>query len=365
MQGKDRMMMALDRREPDRVPLWELAFNESSILGIAKHFMDPAGLPQPKLVMDMTDAERLSTLSALVTFIKELDVEGITAIGLVPRERLDQTHMRDDMGVVHHLSEVGEPMPIDGPVRDKSDLKNYRMRKPADEDFLMLDVLKGALPDRAVAFDMQATFKLSWALRGAMEKLLVDYITDPALAHDLARMTTDYCLEVVDAVCDRGADFIVMDGDLAFNQGPLMSPSHYNEFIGPYHEEICKQAHKRGKKIIKHSDGNLTPLVPSLIEAGFDGIHPIQPQCMDIGETKQKFGDRLCILGNIDCSYLLVFEGPEEVREAVRRTIEAAAPGGGYVLSSSNTIHPGVKPENYLAMVSAAREFGGYPDMAA
>lgn len=363
MNGNKRIMTALTLEQPDTVPLWELAFNESSIIGIAANFVDPDQLPEPKLAMDMDEKERLQTLNALVTFIRELGVDGVTAIGLAPRTRLDESHMRDAMGVVHHLSQMGEPMPVEGPIKDASDLKTYRMNKPEDADFLMLDVLRGALPGRAIAFDMQATFKLSWALRGAMKNLLMDYILNPALVHDLARMVTDYCLEVVDMAVAKGADFIVMDGDLAFNPGPLMSPAHYQEFIAPYHKQICDLAHDQGVRIIKHSDGNLTPLVPGLIEAGFDGIHPVQPQCMDIHYTKRDFGDRLCVLGNIDCSYLLVFGTQDDVRQNVADTIKAAAPGGGYILSSSNSIHPGVKPENYLAMVEAARDCGRYPEL--
>ncbi len=364
MELKQRIMTALEREEPDAVPLWELAFNEPSIIGIARHFMDEKELPEPKLAMDMSDQERFKTLTALVTFIRELGVEGVTAIGLIPRERLSDTHMKDAMGVVHHLSQVGEPMPIQGPINDASDLKGFRIRKPEDPDFVMLDVLRSMLPDRAVAFDMQATFKLSWALRGAMEKLLVDYYINPGLVRDLARIVTDYCLEVVEKALDKGADFIVMDGDLAFNQGPIMSPAHYDEYIGPFHKQIVDLVHERGQKIIKHSDGNLKPLIPNLMQAGFDGIHPIQPQCMDIGEVKKEFGSRLCIMGNIDCSYLLVFKEPQDVRDAVKETISKAATGGGYILSSSNSIHPGVKPENYIAMVEAARDFGGYTPQA-
>jgi uroporphyrinogen decarboxylase len=96
-------------------------------------------------------------------------------------------------------------------------------------------------------------------------------------------------------------------------------------------------------------------------EAGFDGFHPVQPQCMDIGKVKAEYKDRLCILGNIDCMYLLPFGSEEEVEQSVKETIAAAAPGGGYVISSSNSIHPGCKPENYIAMVKAARKYGDYP----
>jgi len=364
MNGRERILVALERGQPDIVPVWELAYNEPSIIGIARYFVDPDNLPESKLVMDMTDEERFKLLGGLMTFVRELDLEGVTAISLAPRERLDQDHIRDALGVVYHISHWGEPYPVDGPIREPEGFKGFSMRPPEDMDFLMLDVLRSAFPEKSVAYHMPGTFKLSWTLRGAMEKLLMDYILNPGLAHDLARMVTDYCFGMIETAFKKGADFIALEGDLAHNPGSIMSPAHYDEFIGPYHKEICDCVHKCGGKIIKHSDGNLTPLFPGLINAGFDGIHPIQPQCMDIGETKQEFGHRVCLLGNIDCSFLLVFGMPDEVRQSVKETIAQAAPDGGYIISSSNSIHPGCKPENYLAMVQAARKYGHYPKLA-
>lgn len=364
MKGKQRIMTALQLGQPDTVPVWEQAFNEASIVGIAKNFVEADNLPEPKSAVDMSPEEISQLFSALLAFVRELDLDGVTATSVPPNERLDETHIRDVLGVVYHVSEFGAPYPVDGPIKERSDLRGFSMRPPQDADFVMLDVLRAAFPNKAVAFHMPATFKLSWTLRGAMEHTLMDYMLEPDLAHDMARLVTDYCLEIVDIAFEKGADFIACEGDLAHNPGPLMRPEHYNEFIGPYHKEICERVHKNRGKIVKHSDGKLTPLIPALLEAGFDGIHPIQPQCMDIGEIKRDFGAKTCLLGNIDCSFLLVFGSPDDVRQSVKETIAKAAPGGGYIISSSNSIHPGCKPENYLAMVEAAREYGRYPDPA-
>lgn len=361
MDGRQRIALALARQEPDAVPIWELAFNEPSIIGIARHFMDQDELPELKLALDMTGEEKLKILQAMVAFVKGLDLDGVTAMSMTPKQRLDQDHVLDDFGVTARLSPLGEPHPVKGPINQPDDLKSYRMRKPADGDFLMLDVLKAMLPGRSVAFDVQGPFRLAWGLRGSMEKFLMDFILNPGFARELMRMTTDYILEAVDRAFDKGADWLLLDGDLAFNAGPLMSPAHYREFIGPRHREIADLVHRRGSKIVKHSDGNLLPLFPGLLAAGMDGVHPLQPQNMDIGQVKKDYGDRLCLVGNIDCSFLLVSGTESEIRQNVRDTIRIAAPRGGYIISSSNTIHPGVKPENYLAMARAAREFGRYP----
>ncbi|MCK4816239.1 nucleoside 2-deoxyribosyltransferase, partial [bacterium] len=116
--------------------------------------------------------------------------------------------------------------------------------------------------------------------------------------------------------------------------------------------------HCRGSMIAKHSDGNVWQLLDEWMEVGFDGFHPIQPQCMDIKEVKHYVGKKMALIGNIDCRTLLVLGSEEEVKETVKETIEVAAPGGSYIISSSNSIHPNCKPQNYIAMVEAAHQYG-------
>jgi len=362
MTGRERILTALDLKEPDMVPVWEQAFNEPSIIGIARYFVeDSSKLPEPKLVMDMTDQEKFQLISALLTLIRELDLDGATATSLAPRKRLEQDYIQDSLGVIYRLSQVGEPYPTNGPVKEPGDLKGFKIRSPVPEDFLMLEILRSTFPDKAITYHMPCSFKVSWLLLGSLEKLLMNYILNPNFVKELAKISTEYCLALIEIALQKGADFIILEGDLAHNPGPMMNPAHYDEFILPYHYEICQKVHKLGGKVVKHSDGNITPLIPSLIQAGFDGIHPIQPQCMDIAQTKENFGDKLCLLGNIDCAYLLVFGTPEQVEMEVGETIKKAGTNGGYILSSSNSIHPGCKPENYLALVRSARKYGKYP----
>jgi len=353
------MLTALDLKQPDRVPVWELAFNEESIIGIACHFTSE--VPPFKRLVDMTLEEKLQLFEALCTLVESLDLDGITLLPLSQRERIDENCIRDELGIVYRLSDHGEAYPVDGPIQDMSDLKKLKLGPPNPAELFALHYagqkFKGR---RALVFHTPGPFKQSWTLRGAMEKLLMDYMLNPGLARSLARISTDYFMELHDMAIDAGAEVIALEGDLAFNTNSLMSPAQYAEFIGPYHKEIVENVHKKGAKIFKHSDGNLWPILDMLLDCGFDGIHPIQPQCMDITEVKRYCSKRACILGNIDCMYLLPDGTPEEVEQSVKETIAAAAPGGGYIMSSSNSVHPGCKPENYIAMVHAARKYGKY-----
>lgn len=360
MTGKERIRMALECREPDRVPIFELAINESSIVKLGAHFTDD--LPPVKHVSEMTLEDKVKYLDTLALVLKELGNDGISTLLIIGKEPVGEDLARDKYGTTYMLSEVGEPLPVEGPVRGPEDLHKVGGIEPDPVDFLMLEYMIQKMgTDVAHFFGIPGPFRTSWQLMGGMDHLLLAYIRNPGFVLDLARIATDFNKAAVEKAAERGADAVTLQGDLAFNTSTLMSPDQYRRFLKPFTAEIIEFAHKKGLKVIKHSDGNLWPILEDLVEVGFDGIHPIQPQCMDIKEVKSSLSGRTAVIGNIDCSFLLPFGTEEEVEKTVAETIQAAAPGGGYIISSSNTIHPGVRAENYIAMVRAAKKYGTYP----
>ncbi len=195
-----------------------------------------------------------------------------------------------------------------------------------------------------------------------MENLLLDYYDNPRLAHELAEMVIDYKIRLMRKAIREGADAVVSGDDYANQHGTVMSPQHFRQFVLPYLKRSIDAAHDEGVPFIKHTDGNIWAILDDLVQAGIDALDPIEPAAgMDIGEVKAKYGDRIAVIGNVDCSFVLTRGTVEEVEEAVKETIAKASPGGGHILASSNSIHPAVKPENYKAMVEAARKFGRYP----
>ena len=104
------------------------------------------------------------------------------------------------------------------------------------------------------------------------------------------------------------------------------------------------------------------PIIELLLGAGIDGLHPIDPVAgLDIGVVKEKYGNRVCLIGSIDCGPLLMWGTKEQVRQAVKENIRKAGKGGGLIAASSHSIQPKAKPENYIEMVKAIREYGQYP----
>jgi len=359
MNGKERMKTALSLGKPDRVPHWELAYNESSVLGIASHFTD--NLPEVDFIQRMTLENKIRLFEAALLVVTELDVDGLTLRPFPEASFIDEIRYIDDWGVTFQLDPAGEAVVRSGPVLDEADLKNFKPPKIKESDLLGLAYAAEKIgADKAVVLSLQCPFRRSWNILGGMEHLLMAYVQNPGLVHALARISTDYTLEAIELGIKLGADIISLDGDLAYNTNTIISPQHFREYIKPYYSEIVDYAHDRNVLIFKHTDGDHSKITEDLLETGINGIHPIQPQCLNIGDFKKEYGQRVCILGNIDCVKTLVSKTPEDVEEEVKKTIAVAAAGGGYILSSSNTIHPGVKPQNYIAMVQAAHKYGTY-----
>jgi uroporphyrinogen decarboxylase len=159
-------------------------------------------------------------------------------------------------------------------------------------------------------------------------------------------------------------DMIKIGDDLGMQNSLLMSPKMYREIVKPIHADYLSFIKSRTKaKLFFHTDGDVFPLIPDFIEMGVDILNPVQTSAgkmSNLEELKKQFGKNLIFCGAIDTHRVLPFGTPEEVRAEVKRIIEILGKDGGYMLSSVHTIMPDVSPENILAMVDAAVEFGGY-----
>jgi uroporphyrinogen decarboxylase len=141
-----------------------------------------------------------------------------------------------------------------------------------------------------------------------------------------------------------------------------MSPASFRELFYPGLCRAMRGFKELGLFVIKHTDGNLWPIIDMIVDSGIDCLDPIDPMAgMDLAEVKTRYGSRIALKGNVDCSHLMTLGSPEEVAAATRAAIRTGAPGGGYILSSSNSIHSSVKPENYLALMRTLEEYGRYP----
>ncbi len=173
---------------------------------------------------------------------------------------------------------------------------------------------------------------------------------------------TKWQIEFIKEGKKHGADFILGGGDLADKNGPIYSPKIFEKFLMPRYKRIVDVCHSLGLFYVFRSDGNTRPLWDIWFsEIGFDGYGEIDKSAgIELKELKEKYGDIITLLGNVDCAKTLVYGSKEDIYEEVKKCINDAAKGGGYILTSSNSIHYNVPAKNLIYMIEASRKFGKY-----
>jgi len=359
MKGKERIITALNVRQPDRVPLYIHGINEAPIIGIGKHITD--GLPESKQFYEMNDSEKMKLLDTLFLIHEVFGVDGFTSFEIGHDTEIDNENVRDDWGVIYRRNPHGLPVPVGHPVKDAADLVKFHAPEPNRGHLLLHDLARDRFKgDVALFWMMRGVFVHSWRLTG-MENYMLKLYQDPGFIHRISAMVTEYNLKQLDMLATAGIDVLVVEDDIAATNNLLISPKHFMEFVNPYNRKLVDRAHELGRKVVRHSDGNLWSIMDILIESGYDGLNPLEPQAgMDLKKVKESYGDKICLLGNIDCKELLPSGTPDQVDAAVKHSIEVAAAGGGYILCDSNSLHPGVNPENCIAMFEATKKYGLY-----
>jgi uroporphyrinogen decarboxylase len=172
----------------------------------------------------------------------------------------------------------------------------------------------------------------------------------------------------VDSALKRGAlikEWGTVDGfclcaDYCFNDNPFLSPAMFDEFITPYLVQLVAGYREMGFYVIKHTDGNIMPILDSLVSTNPHALHSIDPQGgVDLAEVKRRVGDRVCLIGNVNCA-LLQTGTDEEAYADVRRALAQGMPGGGYVFGTSNCVYTGMDLERYDLMLNIWRKEGNY-----
>ena len=184
---------------------------------------------------------------------------------------------------------------------------------------------------------------------------------EPQAVKDEAQKQVDNALERARRYAAHGGlDGFALCADYCFNTGPFLSPRQFREFVTPYLVQLVQGYREMGFYVIKHTDGNIMPIIDQLLEAQPHALHSLDPQGgVDIAEVKRLFGDQVCLIGNVNCG-LLDTGTDDEVIESVHYALQHGMPGGGYIFSTSNCIYTGMRLSRYELMLDAWRRSGNY-----
>jgi len=193
-----------------------------------------------------------------------------------------------------------------------------------------------------------------------VDKLLTSLYTHPKLLKKMLSDVNKWWIEWGKALIDLGVDAMWVGDDLGETKGLLMSPKHFREFELPLIREQIDTFRKKHVPVIFHSDGNITQIIGDVVQAGINALHPIQPNAMDLPGVKAAWGQKICVMGNLD-STLVLPGSRDKLIEETKKCIRTAAPGGGYIMASGNSILANTPLENIQTWVETTKKYGTYP----
>ena len=382
MTSRERLLTALDHRQPDRVPI-DLGGNQTGIHKFAyEKLLARLGLNEEIVIMDLV--QQLAKPSEAVLQRLRVDTRYIWAGGaasfkggVVKRERNGHVwnDFTDEFGITWSMPEE-QPYYFD---ISHSPLAGLTLQQIKDYPFPKGDDpsrFKG-LRDRALAIKRETpyavvsgisgvVYEFCWYLRG-LENLFADMIEQPEVFKAIIDRTLKFWMDWFRLFLDEAGDVvdvIMIGDDLAGQGGPLFSPRIYREIVKPRHKRLVQYIKSRTRaKLWYHSCGSIVTYLPDLLDNGIDIFNPVQISAkdMDPAMLKARFGDKVVFWGGgVDSQHVLPRGTTEQVRENVRANLEAFKPGGGYVFNNVHNIQADVPPENVLAMFDAAYEFGKY-----
>jgi len=347
----NRMVTTLQHKEPDRVPLAEVAIayeTMSKFLGkkvvdsdIASQveFWAQAGYDYIALTVGMMQPGKVTEDSAISKVIKNVMLRD------TPDEEKEEAWNLEKRAFIN----------------DEKDFEAFPWEEAAKLDFNKFYEVQNYLPEEMKIIALSGKiFTLTWLLMG-FENFCMNLVLKPVFIEKVFERVAAIQYEALRKIIKipNVAAVWAVD-DLAFGTGPMISPRAFRKYLFPWYKKFGKICHDNGLYFFFHSDGVLWELMDDFIDIGVDALHPIDPTCMDIGEVKQKVGDRLCLIGNIS-NDLLMNGTPEEIAELTKKRIKVLAPGGGYCLGSGNSVPEWAKIENYRAMIETTLKYGQYP----
>jgi len=363
MDARQRVFLALDHKEPDRVPIdcWLTK-------GVAARLRARYGLA--------TDEELLERLDVDFRYI-----DGPKYIGPPPAVHADG-QVEDHWGVPRVRVTTGSgdrasvyeevvrfPLKQATTVDQIEDYPKWPNPDWFDYDCVRQQVAEARRTGKVIVFmgdrmNRCAQLKPAMYLRG-IDQILLDLALEPDIARAIFRRVADFYLEYARrtfAAAGDGIDIFMMGDDFGTQKGLFMRPAMWREFLRPGFKAFIDLAKAHGYRVAHHSCGSIKAIIPDLIECGLDILNPVQPDVVDMDrrELKARFGDRLTLHGSISIQKTLPFGTPDEVREEVRERFSTLAPGGGFIFCSAHNIQADTPIENIEALFAAYQTCGQY-----
>lgn len=380
----ERVLAALERREPDRVPTFDVMEEYANIYEVLGKRPFPTGFLFTNRWTSRIVDRTAGLLNRSQLFFAEMDrfsydrTEAAVKMGYdaawvmhVPIWKFRDSKVAVDIYgrqydvIVDGRGNLATPMYKKGLIASPQDWygwdKRDLLRLPERANRAFRRIQKG-LGDRIFVMPgfLFGLFENTWQPMG-FERFAVALRKEKAFVRRVIRFYRDHFCLMLEAWADAGVPGAVYTDDMAYRSGPMLPPALMEELYGDAFRHITETAHALGLKIVVHSCGNVVPLLSWFADCGFDGVHALEPTAgVELGKVKQLVGDRMCLIGNVDITHILVDATREEVFEAVRKSIAEAGWGGGYMVAPTNSHHT-MSVQRLKWMLEAVERYGRYP----
>jgi len=329
MSNRERVLTALNHRQPDKVP-YDIRFTQKAHAKMAQYYGDP---------------EFDSKLGNCFAWFRPYPRN-------VRYRLVGPDIWQDEFGVRWNRTidkDIGVPC---NQLVTPQNINEFQWPDPNDPtryDFIKEAVKKAGDGATLVSLGF-ALFERAWTLV-AMENLLIYMLTDKRFVNLLLDKILEYNLGIVEHACSLDIDIIRFGDDWGHQRGLIMGIDLWREFIKPRIKEMYQLAKSKGKYVMIHCCGKVDELFPDLIECGLDIFNPFQPEVMDVFQMKRFYGERLCFYGGISTQRTLPYGTVAEVKDEVKRLIEFVGEDGGYIASPAHDIPADAEAENIAAMI--------------
>ncbi|MCW4042017.1 MAG: hypothetical protein NWE83_14855 [Candidatus Bathyarchaeota archaeon] len=363
MNSRDRVYAAINMEEPDHVP-----FFGSPHPAIFDKSFSPQVISKAQSKPSSKSYTRY--MKAQIDIIKKFDLSFMQMGILVDptfNQQLDQDRYVDETGRIKSTRLIGgiSEAYMGGYLPTPSKYKEFMTQRPPPVTEWRIDRVREAKKisedhDLFLLIGAGSVVELVMEACGIPNFLRYLY-TNPRFLDEIIRDSALRTAVRVKMASDEGADGIIIYDDYAYHSGPFFSVHHFMKHIQPWVKHVVSEIHKRGIPAFQHACGDVRPLMPGIIDAGYDAIEPLESTAgITISEMKERWGDKISLIGNVSLN-TLVQGTPEATAIETTNCIKAGAQGGGYMLSASHAIHNQCRSENVLAMLSTWKQIGAYP----
>ncbi|MFX0059668.1 MAG: uroporphyrinogen decarboxylase family protein [Candidatus Heimdallarchaeota archaeon] len=356
MDAVERVLKAINHEEPDRVPAFESAFTNNTIV---RHYgINPTSGRGYKIAYEFFQRAKIDLVLSYVSPLPRIWFK--RGKGFIDEYgRIIKFDIQKDGTLIlayygGYLKsfedyESWERIELNSEKRLKSFLDGRSVQEEMNNEIFSIPSIASLLENPLEGFGL-TTFSKILAKPAQAKKIFDDY----------GKIT----VELVKILAENDAKIVLLWDDYGYKNGLFMKPINYQKYIFPWLKRICETAHKNDCKIMLHSDGDILEIFDDIVKCGVNIINPIEPTTnnpkYDIFELNKKYGDKITFSGNVNPVWLAIGEIPE-IEAYARKLIRELAPGGGYLFGSGHSIHPAVTIDRFEAMQNVRRKYGNYP----